>query len=135
MYKDTNNTESRAKELACDVGITVDIARIFTSRIPEESEEFSKKHDRKKNNYLKIWHILEQISNLKGLLDANIAFEAFLGPAKRTLTEELAIPDTPEFKRFAVLDCALHMKFPREVKKSELADEEISALYDWLTGA
>ena len=129
MYKDTNNTDARAKEFACSVGITMDIAKIFTSRIPEETEP-SKQCARKENNYLKIWNILDQIADLKGLLDVSSASETFFELHNQETTQ---ISATPEFKRFAVLDFILCMKFPHEVKKSDLTDDEISALYSWLT--
>ena len=129
LFKDTKNTEARSQEFACDVGITAEIAQIFTSRIPENSDSASSSHN-KEDNYLKILHILDQIANLKGTLNGNLVLDSF---AKSLEADFPDARNTPKFQRFAVFEVALTMRFPHEVNKYELSDAEVSALYSWLS--
>ena len=128
MYKDTENTKARAREFACDVGITAEIAEIFTSRIPDVPKSKSSNH--KEDNYLKILHILDQIANLKGTLNGNLVLDSF---AKSLEADFPDARNTPKFQRFAVFEVALTMRFPHEVNKYELSDAEVYALYSWLS--
>jgi len=131
VYKDTKDTKDRAQELACDVGITAEIAEIFTSRIPDNTNvSFEEQSTRKEDNYLKIWHILDQIAGFKGVLDTNYAFDSFADSLEQDYPD---IRNSICFKRFAVFEITLTMRFPHEVKKEELSDAEVSALYSWLT--
>lgn len=119
------DTEFRSQDFACSVGISKDIARIFVSRIPVVTSTAKGPRD----NYEKIFKILSTIAVFRGCMSLKIAKFYF---TKENDSNAILEEDMADFRRFIVMKKILTMRFPREVNKSELSDDEIELLFNWL---
>ena len=121
-----DDATKRSWEFACDVGISDDVALIFTSRIPEETSLDPENPDAKKSSYQMLCHVLTKIANLKGLMNLEKLTAEYEEkyPGKKSLVG---------FQKFAVLSTLSEIKFPKEIKKDLLADYEYASLFNWLS--
>ena len=126
MYEDTN--KDRAIDFACWVGIDINIALILTSRIPKKVVRISaagKKHIIDGDTM--IYSSLNKICNLKGTFSN-------LSQIKNKIKAEYDSLINPQysFERYAIKEY-LELDIPREIIIEELSEEEILALYNWIS--
>ena len=125
MYEDTN---ARAKEFACWVGIDLDIAKILTSRIPKGFviRTSASGNEHKIDGDTLIFSSLDSISQLKGRLSET-------SKNRQQLEKQYALISNykKSFERYALEEFITNY-LPQEITVEQLTDEEVSAIFKWL---
>lgn len=127
MYEDTN---ARAKEFACWVGIDFAIAKVLTSRIPKGIviRISAAGNEHKIDGDTLIFSSLDSISDLKGSLSE-------ISETRQQLEKQYALISNykKSFERYALEEYITNY-LPREITVEQLTDEEVSAIFKWLEG-